>query len=90
VKVDEEITALIEALCREQKDRTWIDLDYKKLSKMITYSFFRIVKFFFADVNAGWYERGDVEKICRSVAREFERRFMDPYEQKKLEENADV
>lgn len=89
--IDHELDHLIAALFSENcEDKEFDKVDYKTLSKMITYSFFRVVKHFFADPNAGWYERGDVEKICRSVAREFERRFMDTYEQKKLEENGDV
>jgi hypothetical protein len=95
-KIDNEIELLIAHIANEAATHSCArmcqscGLRAATRAKMITYAFFKVVKVLYGHNKAGWYERGDVAKICRSVEREFERRFMDPYEQEKMEENSDV
>lgn len=57
-----------------------------EVAALLTYTFFRLLRHYYAYDGAKWYVRADALKVCDSARREFERRFMDPYEQKKCEE----
>jgi len=54
----------------------------------ITFVIFKIIKHFYKD--GKWYEKKDAEKACKSALDEFNRRFLYPYEDRKIEENGDV
>jgi hypothetical protein len=58
VLITPEIDALINTLLKYGQNDKNNSLDYKILSKMIMYSFFRVIKHFFDNPNAGWYKRG--------------------------------
>jgi hypothetical protein len=87
-KIDNEIEVLIMHIDAEANKHPGIRETTR--AKMVTYAFFKVVRILYGYSKAGWYERGDVAKICRSIEREFERRFMDPYEDEKMKENGDV
>jgi len=54
----------------------------------ITYVIFKLIKHFYAE--GRWYDKKDAEKACLSAIDEFNRRFLHPYEDKKIEQNGDV
>jgi len=86
-KIDSQIDKLLIAL----KDGAIAEDNCSEvIAKMLTYTFFKIIVDIYANERCGWYLRGDVEKICKSVAREFEKRFIDLYEDKKRKQYGDV
>jgi len=62
----------------------------KKLAELLTYTFYRTVVYYYSKQHIKWYHKEDVEKICHAVAHEFERRFIDSYEDKAITRNGDV
>lgn len=81
--IDKELDEFIDRM-----DFAYINMSDKDFASVVTYVFFKIVRKYYE--NGSWYVKADVEKICHSVVTEFERRFMFPYENKKIEENGDV
>jgi len=60
----------------------------KDVSGIITFAVFKLIRRFYQ--NGGWYDKMDAIKVCESARTEFLRRFVYPYEDKKIEENGDV
>jgi hypothetical protein len=82
--IDEVLDPLIERL------KTLVDasLSEKDLAGCITYVIFKLIRYFYE--NGKWYDKMDAEKVCASAIDEFKRRFLHPYEDKKIKENGDV
>ncbi len=77
-KIIKELEARVAAGWYSQKD----------LCGNITYVVFLLIRHFYED--KGWYDKSDALKVCNSASHEFERRFIDPYEDKKIGENGDA
>jgi len=60
----------------------------KDLAGNLTYVVFKLIRYFYE--NGKWYDRMDALKVCDSASDEFRRRFIHPYENKKIKENGDV
>jgi hypothetical protein len=60
----------------------------KDMTGVLTYIVFRLIRHYYE--NGNWYSKMDAEKVCASAIDEFKRRFLHPYENKKIEENGDV
>lgn len=54
----------------------------------LTFIVFKLIKHFYKD--GKWYDKADAEKVCKRAWHEFERRYLDPYEDEKIKENGDV
>ena len=62
--------------------------DDKVMTGVLTYIVFRLIRHYYE--NGNWYSKMDAEKVCVSAIDEFKRRFLHPYEDKKIEENGDA
>ncbi len=60
----------------------------KELAGVLTYIVFKLIRHYYEDCN--WYDKSDALKVCESAMDEFRRRFIHPYEDKKIEENGDA
>lgn len=63
-------------------------IDEKDLTACLTYIVFRLIRRYYE--TGKWYDKMDAEKVCASAVDEFKRRFLHPYEDKKILENGDV
>ena len=64
------------------------ELSEKDLAGCLTYITFKLIRRFYAE--GRWYYKMDAEKVCASAIDEFKRRFLHPYEDKKIIEEGDV
>lgn len=85
--IDEFLEPLIERL-KAMISSDVLELSDKELAGCLTYIIFKLIRKFYAD--GTWYGKMDAEKVCASAIDEFKRRFLHPYEDKKIEENGDV
>lgn len=60
----------------------------KEVCENLTYIIFKLIKHFYS--KGKWYDKKDAEKACLSAIEEFNRRFLYPYEDKKIIENGDI
>lgn len=60
----------------------------KDVAGIITFAVFKLIRRFYQ--NGGWYDKMDAIKVCESAKTEFLRRFVYPYEDKKITQNGDV
>jgi len=60
----------------------------EELAGCLTYVIFRLIRTYYE--HGKWYDKMDANKVCASAIDEFKRRFLHPYEDRKIIENGDV
>jgi hypothetical protein len=83
--IDEKLDKLIERLNEMVKYK---ELSEKDIAGCLTYIVFKLIRRYYE--NGKWYSMMDAEKVCNSAIDEFKRRFLHPYEDRKIIENGDV
>ncbi len=86
-QLDTQIDALIDAI-EKLKVEYPLTEGFHIRSACITYSFFKILKYFFGKNN--WTYRSEPTKILMCCLNEFTRRFLNDYEDSKIQSNGDV
>jgi len=84
-EIEKELAPLMEFLEKKAKSGEY---DQKILAAVLTYIIFKFLRKFYEE--GKWYDKSDAEKVVNSAIDEFKRRFLHPYEDKKIQENGDV